>query len=204
MSKKVVLVCLVLALIFAVMCISACENVLTENLRTINTLLRREYDNVQLSVKTDQGGMVLNALYTFTKKDGKTNIEYYVDKLNRFDVSDNALSAPDSFKTRVSGTAVFDGNSVTHVDGETVDENILLDVVEPRMVFIASYFANVETKNSSFSADVVNPAGFMGEEDFDATDMTVQVLFNATMIGSLKISYKTANGVKIDMHYLFV
>lgn len=203
MNKKIITICLILVLILAVMCISSCEDVLTNDLRLINTLLRREYDNVQLTIKTDQDGLVLNAFYTFTKQNGNTNIEYQVDKLNRFDVNDNVVGAPDSFKIKVSGSAVFDGNTVTHIDGETVDDKILLDVVEPRMAFISSYFDNVAITNYNFSADVVNPCGFMGDENFDATDMKVQVLYSTTMLGSIKISYKTAGGTSIVMSYMF-
>lgn len=203
MKKKITIVCFVLIILLVTVCISACTDAKTDGLRTINTLLRKQYDSVSFSVKTGKDGLELNALYTFVKDGDKTNIEYYADRLNNFDVNGSAVGSPNGFITRVSGSAVFDGKTVTHVDGEAVNENIILDTVEPRITFIASYFNNAKFTNSSFSADVVNPDGFMGQENFDAADMKVQVLYNASMLGSIKISYKTADGAEVSMSYLF-
>lgn len=204
MNKKLLTICLIVVLTLAVVCCAACDtNNHAEEMKVINSLMRKDYTTVELTVTTVTDDITLAAVYTFEQKNTITELTYEIDRLNSFNVNGNVVTVPSEYITRVTGKATFDGNKITSIDGDNVDVNVLLDVVDRNMMFRVSYFSDVTASKAAFSAKVTNPKGFMQNEEFDGTNMTVKVTYTETALTSLTIKYEAANGAKVTLDYDF-
>lgn len=204
MNNKLLTICLIVVLTLAVVCCAACSfDNHAEEMKVINSLMRKDYTTVELTVTTVKDDVTLDAEYKFEQKDAIAEITYEIDRLNAFDVANGVVTAPSAYLTRVKGTATFDGSQITSIDGDPVSENVLLDVVDRNMVFRVPYFSNVTVNKAAFSAKVTNPKGFMQNEEFDGTNMTVKAAYTDTVLTYLTIKYETSNGAKVTLDYNF-
>lgn len=204
MNKKLLTICLVVVLTLAVVCCASCNiNNHAEEMKVINSLMRKDYATVELTVTTETDDITLAAVYSFEQKNTIAELTYAIDRLNSFEVNGDVVTAPSAYITRVTGKATFDGSKITSIDGDDVDENVLLDVIDRNMMFRVSYFSNVSASKAAFSAKVTNPKGFMQNEEFDGANMTVKVVYTETSLTSLTVKYETANGAKVTLDYDF-
>lgn len=199
MNKKIITVCLVFALILALICCVSCkqENEIADKLREINIALMKDYSKVQLDVNTRTADIELNAKYVMEKAGDVTNISYEVERLNGFDANGNA---PSEFISKVSGTATFSGNVVTSPDGD--NENVNFDLVDKTMAFRIPYFKNVKISKQGMTAEVINPKGFMQDDEFICDSMTVEV-DKSNELSGITIVY-VANGTTVTLNYSFI
>lgn len=205
MNKKLLTIYLIVVITLAVVCCASCNtDNHAETLKVINSQMRKDYKTVDLTVSTETDGITLAAVYKFEQKDSLTEITYAIDRLNSFEVNGDEVTAPSAYINRVTGRATFDGSKITSIDGDDVEENVLLNVVDRNIMFRVSYFSNVTASKVAFSAKVTNPKGFMQNEEFDGTNMTVKVVHTETALTSLTINYETANGAKVTLKYDFV
>lgn len=206
MKRKVLTVCLVLALVLTAVCCSSCKDnseKLVDQLRTVNTLLRVKYSKMELNVTTQYSEVTLNAKYVLTKNDASTNIEYEVDRLNSIDVNDGSITMPDGLTSRVTGKAVFNGSAVETIDGVEVNPQVLFDIADLSIMFRVKDLANVMLMENAIEATVINPKSFMNRDSFDGTEMTAKVEYNETTITSMIINYKAADGANVELSYAF-
>lgn len=199
MNKKVLTICLTIVLALVVICCASCADNAADKLREINTALMHDYSKIELNVNTYFDDVELDAKYVITKSDDITNIEYEVERLNQF--GDNG-EIPTEYVSTVTGTATFDGDAITSIDGETMDERVLLDVVDTSMSFRLSYFDKIKVSEKGMSALVTNPQGFLNDESLVCEGMTVNVVMAGSDISSIRINYKS-DGAIITLDYTF-
>lgn len=202
MNKKLITICLIVMLTLAVILCVSCKtdnDNTVEMLRSIQVALVKEYSKVELTVTTVlDDDLTLGAKYEMTKTNGMTEITYAVDRLNGFD----GVTPPEEIYTRVQGTAMFNGSAIVSIDGQALDEYILLDVVDTHMSFRTSLFSNVKLTARSFSANVTKPAEFLQDDSFAGTDMTVSVTIVNGNLDEIKINY-VLDGAQVEMNYDF-
>lgn len=204
MSKKIITVCLIVVLSLAVVCCAACvKNDHTEEMRLINTLLGREYREIEINVTTTLDTIVLKGKYDIEKDENKTNLAYEVDRLNSFDTSNGSLNAPNEIISHLSGSAVFENKRIVSIDGDEISDSELFEIVEMNMAFRAPYFSDVTVNPNSLYAKVTNPKGFMQDKAFDGSNMDVKVVFNKTAIALIVINYTTSNNTTVKLEYAF-
>lgn len=200
MNKKILTICLIAALTIAIVCFSSCkDNSVTDKLREINVALMKDYSNIELKVSTHTDQADLNAKYVISKSNGVTTISYEVERLNSFDLDG---SYPDELKSLIVGTAVFNGNAITVIDGDELDEAIILDAADTSMTFRTSYFGKISVTENGISAPVTNPQAFMHDDAFEGTEMTVSVTMANSVLSKIKIDYKL-DGATIALDYTF-
>ena len=198
MNKKITTFCLIFALVLALICCVSCDKngEIADTLREINVALMKDYSKVQLDVNTRTADVELNSKYVMEKAGDLTNISYELERLNGFDANGNA---PSEFISKVSGTATFNGNVITSPDGGS--ENINFDLVDKTMAFRTPYFKNVKISKQGMTAEVINPQGFMQDDEFNCDSMTVKVDKPGELSG-ITIVY-VANGVTVTLNYSF-
>lgn len=194
--KKKLLPLLVIALVVALTCLTAC-NALSSTLNEINKLLRVSYSKITLNVETTYSEVTLKGVYVFTFDGDTTTIEYTVDKLNEPNTPDGLN---DGYKSTVTGTAVV-------VDGNLVENSTNTDLSEASSLggisFKPAFFKNCKTTNVRFEADVAQPKGFTGNKDLQCTNMHVKVLHKANALTQMIITYVAQNGSNVSLTYLF-
>lgn len=200
MNKKILTICLIAVLTLSVMCLSACKkDDATEKLRQINYALLQDYSGVELQVKTKTDDIILNATYVITESGDTTNISYQVDRLTSFG---NDGTIPSGYIEVVTGTATVQGGMITAIDGDELSETIILDVADTTMSFVVSYLKDIKTTSNGLSASVINPKGFLQNDDFNGTDMTVRVVMADAYLSHIIISYNQ-DGSEIKLNYTF-
>lgn len=200
MNKKLLPVLLIVVLILATVGCASCVDSTADKLREINMALLYSYSNVELKVVTHTDDADLHAKYVMTTTSNVTDISYEVERINEFDVNGEI---PSEYISTVVGTAVFDGNAITSIDGEELDQNILLNVVNKNMAFRLSYFGEIKAGNGGIETRVVDPKGFLQNSDFDGEQMTVSVKLVQSYLSSIIINYVTSDGAQVSLDYTF-
>lgn len=200
MNKKLITICLIVVLALAVICCASCKTDNTvDMLRSIQAALVREYGKIELTVETVlDDDITLTAEYEMVRANGMTEIAYAVDRLNGF----NGTTPPSEVYTRVQGRAVFNGSAIVSIDGQALDEYLLLDAVYTNMSFRKSLFSSIKTTQRTFTANVAKPTEFLQDEDFAGTDMTVSVTIANGNLEGIRINY-VLDGAQVAMSYDF-
>lgn len=195
MKKGFLLVSVLLALVLV--CLAACTS-LDSTLSNINKLLKADYSQVTVNVTTKTSKITLNGEYKFTFDGDTTTIEYSYDKLNELNASgDNA----DGFKSTVTGTAVVKDNKVTS-NGETIDMP-LGELDFTGLSFKEGFFTNATYSATTFEADVTNPKGFVGNNNFVCSDMRVKTQFTNNSMTEIVLSYVSSTYANVTISYSF-
>ena len=201
MNKKILIICLIAVIAVSVLCLSACnDNNAAETLRKINTAMMYDYSNITLNVKTSTDNVDLSAKYTIKTTDDITEVSYEVERLNGFDENGNV---PSEFKSTVKGTATVSDGKIISVDGDQLDSNIVLDIVDTNMTFRLSYLQVTKASDDGISAKVVNAKGFLKNESFEGEDMTVTVTLSQSYLSKINLDY-SLNGADVKLEYVFV
>lgn len=195
--KKVLTVITIIAIL--VVCLSACELINANHLK-YNDFFDVEYSEISIQIKTTTNGETLTNTFNVEKKDNVTTIDYKIEKLNTLSI-ENANEA--EYKKEISGKVEVSGDKVTQLNGEAV--NISFNrLSNPTFDFNVNYFANSETDENNFKADVTKPAKFMGIADFEATDMKVECESGEDCFKSIKVTYTDKNGSQVELEYTFI
>lgn len=196
MKKRIILVSAILVL--ALVCLSAC-NGYNKQLNAIDTLLKADYSSVKISVSTDMSDIKLNGEFTLTFDKGTTTVDYIYEELNELDVNGNNS---DSFKSTQKGTVVVNENNVI-VSGS---KKVLLNLQQldfSGLSFKQEFFSNVTATATTFDADVSNPRGFTGNDEFECTNMHVKVEFQQDRLTSIAITYVSSANSNVSVDYFF-
>lgn len=198
MKKKLVLITAAVLAILC-LCLCACNLVSDKLLSRLSEMMRLDYSAVEIGITSTTDGLDLNGEFTLTFDDDAVNVKYRYDKLNSFG-TDFDLTAPDEWKTTVSGEAVVKDGEIVQGDANA---ELPFDAISFNgFSFKQAFFDNVKVSASRFEADVVNPQGFVGNNNFVCSDMHVNVKFG-DYIGRLEITYVSANGSDITLVYNF-
>ena len=192
MKKKVLILAIVL--VVALVCLTACNN-LASTLKNITSKLNGRYSKVTINVKTTVLGEELYGAYVLTFDGDTTNVAYSFEKLNEV-----SASGSNSFKSTVSGAAVVQNGKVTE---NSTSESLPQELNFTGLSFKQAFFKKYKITKTSFEAKVVNPQGFTGNRDFVCSDMSVKVIYKASGLTSMSITYKSANNAQVSVIYWF-
>lgn len=201
MNKKLLTICLIVVLTLSVMCFASCKinTDAADRLREINTALMKEYSKVELNVTATDDEVTLKSQFELEKSEGVTKITYWMERLSTFDVNGEI---PSEMITNDGGTAIYDGEKITSIDGEAVDVQVLRDVVDCNLTFKLSYLSNINVSNNELTAKVTDPKGFLGNDKFEGTNMSVRVTLNKSALSTITVRYKV-EGTEICLDYTY-
>lgn len=198
MKKKICIVSIVIALVCVLTCLAACGNN-SEILNSMNDAIKQDsYTHVTVDVTSEKDDITLNGTYNITFYNNTATVEYSFDKLNELSIDGNNQ---DEYISRVTGTVtVVDGHVA---DGDTSEDLNVGELAYTGFSFKQNFFANVKSSKSTFRADVTNPKGFVGNNEFVCTDMYVEVVLSGKLLSKLSLTYVSANGFDTKVTYLF-
>lgn len=206
--KKLICFILLFILLFS---LTACfETGKTDNPNTANEFeaihaaLAAPDAHFTLSVLTKSGDITLNAscdiLQNVTYAGTLIEVSYEFEHLNTVEVDINGnITFPKSMKTTYRGSARIRDGVLTETDGKTA--NFPLQVVNVAgMNFTAENLSEYRFENGTLTAKVKSPSALFGKE-IDAKDMNVTITLSGTSIGSMEITYCTADNTEITLQY---
>lgn len=201
MNKKLLTFFLIAVLTLSVMCLASCKanNNATDMLRGINTALMKEYSRIELKVTATDDEVVLKSFFEMAKSQGGIQINYWMESLNTFDANGEI---PSEMISNDGGTAMYDGQKITSIDGEEVDIQVLRDVVDCNLTFRLSYLDNINVSENGMTANVTNPKGFFGNDNFEGTNTTVRVTMLSSALSTIAIRY-TMESTEICLDYTY-
>ena len=194
MKKRILLVAIALILVLA--CLVACGND-SATLDKINKLLDKDYSKVKVEVTTTMEGVELKGKYALTFDGDVTNVTFTYEELSDLSFE----GANNGFKNTVSGTAVVQNGVVISSNQEVDLDTAKLNFAG--LLFKSTYFKNETATGNRFKADVVSPQRFLGDNAFDGTNMHVDVIYDATSIVQIHLSYVSAKGAAVSITYIF-
>ena len=193
MKKKFIF--LVILLIFALAILSACDKS-SSTLEEITKLIKADYSEVKLSIKTVSSEVKLTGNYVFKFDGDTTTVTYSVEKLNELTME----GGTEGYKHTDSGTVVVRKDKLVEGDEEL---DLPLGNYFGGMSFKSEYFKNYEITGGKFEANVVNPQGFTGNKNLQCSDMHVKILFDANCLSQLVLTYVAQNGSDVSITYTF-
>lgn len=202
MKKKLLSICLVVILTLAVICLASCKDESAEKLREINAALRMDYSEINLNISTLSDNANLSANYIIAKNNGETEVSYEVDRLNEFNVDDDNVFSPVEFMTHLTGTAVVRNDTIVSIDGDVIDESMIVDVANVRMELRLSYFGKISVTDNGITTRVINPQGFLNNDDFSCDFMTLKVIMAGKALSHITITYESGDKL-VTMNYSF-
>lgn len=198
--KKILALCLVLVLALPLLASCGKEKGpdLTPVFEAITPLLKKEY-NVDVATQVEKDGNVLTSTFKATKNDdGSYKIEYVIEKFAEFPLPEESSTIPKKEIVTESGTVTYQDGALTKPIRADVD---ISELSVRGFTFDPSYFADPYVAEGKFQAKVTNPSAFLGE-DLGATDMNVNIIYNATALRKITLDYMK-DGVKCSIHYEF-
>lgn len=169
----------------------------------INALLESNQENYTIKASiTNKSAHTVNETYDVTTaENGNKTISYTVERLNKFNVNDGVVTAPNSYKTVLTGYAVVNGENLFELEGDVLDIDFT-KVVIPEFTFNDSTVENSVLDGDTLVADVKSQAEFLGVE-FTTEPMQVEVVFSETSILTITLTFKTAGGNDVVVVYTF-
>ncbi len=193
-KSAVIVVAVVLALTLT--CLVACGS--DQTFDEINEALHSEYSTVTVTVSTERDGIKLGGVFKVIFSGESATVEYYYDKLSELSVNGGN---PDSCITTMSGVAKVE-NGILSEDSLTEDLNVgQLDYTG--FNFKKSFLSDVQNNENEFVANVSNPQGFVGNNQFECSNMIVRVAFAEKLINSLRLSFVSKAGAQVQVTYIF-
>ena len=203
---KKILTAIILILVIA-LSFTSCDKIKEEasnpTFDLLNELVKAEFANYSIDVSlTDKNTHALNESYVVvTDESGLKTITYTVERLNTFDINGSNVTAPNSYKSKLSGVAVVDGENLIKQDGDDVGVDFS-EIAIPKFNFADDVLDNVITGEDALIADVTNQEQFLG---FTLTNEAVQIKveFSETAISSVTLTFVTSNGNDATVVYTF-
>ena len=203
---KKILTAIILILVIA-LSFTSCDKIKEEasnpTFDLLNELVKAEFANYSIDVSlTDKNSHTLNESYTVvTDESGLKTITYTVERLNKFTLN-GSVTAPNSYKSELSGTAVVDGENLIKQDGDDVGIDFA-EIKLPSFNFTGDALENAMVVNDdTLMADVTNQEQFLG---FTLTNEAVQIMveFSETAISYVTLTFVTSNGNDATVVYSF-
>ena len=188
---------IVLFTVIAVLTFCGCEKGNTNKVDydMLTQKLSVDYSGWTLTVTTKKDDVTLTDKFTVKNDSVQTEIEYTIETLGELSFDNDS-----EFITRKSGNAVIKDGKVQTINGDEVSLDIE-KLTNIGLTFKAEYFSNAVFSDTSFSATVIKPSDFMGEQ-LSCTNMAVSSTFEAKF-SQINITYTSDNGAKIVCNYSF-
>ncbi len=200
--KKSILIILVVAIL--ALSLSACDTEITGDIYAkLNKLCDLNYTSIRLDVETHFHGVRLKNTYTANTASNNTMVSYSIQELAEITTDkDGNIIMPEEMITTKTGSAIV-------VNGQIVagDTSIPVQQLENINLKFKKEFFDVDATDRAdktwriFSATVTNIKGFTGNNNFDATSMSVEVRYYENYVNNIVIRYTTSNGASITVIY---
>ena len=202
MKRIISLILIILAVVFA---FASCGGAQTQNKATVYEILNKIFtkDNsfVNIQVETVTSGKSLASMYTVAKETSGEKITYSIEKLSTFEEVNGEYIVPESYKITLNGEVLVLNGNVVEQSGDIADLDFTKTEI-PNFKFNEGYFSNVQDNAGKFTADVINPSGFISTS-ISCSDMSVSVVYNESMISEIVLSYTSVEGSSVTIKYLF-
>lgn len=197
MKKHITYIAVAFILVFALFCLCSCDfGSSSDRYSVMNKILRAEHENVKLDVVTEKDGTTLHSAFDVHNSDDVSTVQYSVQQLATFE--DNQL--PDNYIKTLNGTVELRNGEVVKSDGDEIEVNF--EIFSFGYNFKDKFFSDAKYENGAFTAKVTNVNSFVGDSEFDGTNMTVRFNY-ADIEPQLVVAYTTASGVSVTMTYKF-
>lgn len=178
---------LVLVLVL-VICLASCDNN-QAHLDTINGLLQNGYESYSLTVIVESDIHKVTEEYTVRTENGEKSVDYRIEEINSFEITDDGITAPDEYITVKEGTL-------------SASEIYSTDFSVPSFNFSTGSLKNIGYNNGVLTANVISLSSFMGLAE-NATNANIAVSFNEQAIEYIMICYTSEAGNNVTITYAF-
>ena len=193
MKKIIISTILLLAIVIS---LASCNFVTkTENdpvFEQINTLLEKANENytIEISLTNSKSQTITETYVATTEENGNTTINYTVERLGKFTVTNGNVVAPSSYKTVYTGYAVVNQGNLFELSGDKVDVDFT-KVVIPSFNLTTTSLENAALNEGTLTADVKSQSEFLGTE-YTSEPMQLEVVFTENGVQSVTLTFKTA------------
>lgn len=183
-----------------------CKNKNTGNTSGVDytkydALVAKDFDAFTLKVRTEKDGETLNGQYTVTPVNTGKKITYSYQQINEIKEENGEYVFPDEYKSTLTGEMIIDGNTVLSQNGAEL--NVSFEKISSiGLEFDESFFANVTQTEKSFTADVINPSGYLGQT-LNCSQMTTTLRFIGEELIKIELSYLSESGASVYIEYAF-
>ena len=170
----------------------------------LNELVKAECKSYSIDVSlTNKDAHTLNERYdVVTGENGQKTVTYTVERLNEFSVNGGNITAPSSYKTELTGTAIIDGENLIKHDGDDVGIDFA-EIKLPSFNFTGDALENAMVVNDdTLMADVTNQEAFLGFV-LTGEPMQLEVQFSEETISTVTLTFKTSTGNDAVVVYTF-
>ncbi len=185
------LIALVLVLIVALsLCLTSCEDEKNKDLAKLNELAANLDGNYTLVINVkSENGSISSREYSVKNDNGKKTVYAKIETLNKFSVSGDEITPPNSYSSvkegYLSDTDVSKGN---------------FDI--PKFSFSSSNISDVATTNGTLVGNVRSITEILGTT-FDASNVKLTVRYSDTSINVIMISFTTSQNNTVTLTYTF-
>lgn len=192
MKKYLVIVLAVVALVT----LSACQ-LAPQGSQDVGKLFDKQYNGAVVTVTVGSGDDALQSTFNVTYQSTQTQVNYTFQQFATIG-QDGAM--PSQMIQTFTGSAVIEDGVVTTLNGEQ-SPFALQNIAQVRWNFDANNVTNVEQTVTSYKATVKNVAGFLGNSQVVATNMTVSIYYVANYFTNAQLNYVDANGKAVSVVY---
>ncbi len=203
---KRILLCLLLIFSMVIFLPSCKDNTIEENpeFAKFNTMFDMAFSNYTITVDTtSKNGCVINDKYVIATVDGVKTVSYRVEVLNTFNLDDEAITVPDSYKSVYEGTCEADKlTPASAIIPSTSASASFMNFDVPKFKFSYNYIDNDMIIPGKFMGKITSLDGFMGlNVEASESSFTLEYGVNAPI--SMQVTYVTNNGNTVVITYTF-
>lgn len=195
-TRNIYIIVIAVCLLFS---LSACNN--DEIYNRLNEMTRADYSQITLKITSEKDGDTLQNVFSIVFDEEQTTVSYTCQEYSTFE-KDGAITVPTDYIVTSTGNVVIRNGKIEKQNGDSVDFIDFNEITALGISFNKTYFKNVNTASSYFSADVINAKGFTGNSEIHCSNMTVEAKFDEAL-QLLTIKYVSLNGANIQLQYIF-
>lgn len=158
----------------------------------------KDYSQIDVNITTTfADGAQLCGTYTIVSDGERQTLTYSVERF-----AELTVYSPTPQKEQVRGSAVIENGNI--VESTTADNKYVefFQVSYANNHFDKSFFSDAVWTTNSLSATVSDPSSFFNISDFDASEMTIQVIFGSAL-QTMQLCYLTSDGTSVQVDYVF-
>ncbi len=184
---------IILILLTVVICLSSCfEQSLTEAEKVageISEIIASGFDSYTLTITvTSPSAHTQKETYNVRTENGKKIADYKIESPEKFDISNNEITAPDAYTSSSSGES-------THLD--------LNAFAVPQFDFSDDAIKNLSYANGIMSASIASLDVFLGTNGISAKNAKFAISYANGNINYIAIYYTSSRGNSVTVKYTF-
>ena len=172
-------------------------------LKTVGDLAAADYNQITVTVKTLQNNLTLSDEYVITYGSLFDTVAYSVTQANKITVDNGNIVFPEApYTVKTGSVKVNKDGTVEKLSGDDVDVDFS-GIAKASFGFSKSNFSDLAFSETSLKGKVVNAKNFFNNQNLSVTDCSIDVVYGATALNTIKIDYVNANGGSQTITYSF-